>query len=71
MRYELSQYPVFVVDITNSAGGPAVPWASGTTFLNQIPGIPRFSGSEHEKDTVIFEQWLHSFSDARRNFSGQ
>ena len=28
------------------AGGPAVPGASGTTFLNKIPGIPHFSGTE-------------------------
>ena len=28
------------------AGGPAVPGASGTMFLNKIPGIPCFSGSE-------------------------
>ena len=28
------------------AGGPAVLGASGTTFLNKMPGIPHFSGSE-------------------------
>ena len=38
------------------AGSPAVPGASGTMFLNKIPGIPCFSGSEWEKDTVRFEQ---------------
>ena len=52
-------------------GDPAVLGASGTTFLNIIPGIPQFSGSEQEKDTVRFEQWLHSISDGRRNFSEQ
>ena len=53
------------------AGSPAVPGASGTTFLNKMPGIPCFSGSEQEKDTVRFKQWLYSISDARRNFSEQ
>ena len=53
------------------AGSQAVLVASGTTFLNKIPGIPRFPGSECERDTVRFEQWLHSISDARRNFSEQ
>ena len=28
------------------AGGPAVSGASGTMFLNKIPGIPHFSGAE-------------------------
>ena len=28
------------------AGGPAVPEASGTTFLNIMSGIPWFSGTE-------------------------
>ena len=51
------------------AGSPAVLGASSTTFLIKIPSIPWFSGSEQEEDTVIFEQWLHSISDARRNFS--
>ena len=55
----------------NYAGGQALLGASGTTFLNKIPGIPRFSSSEYEKDTLRFEQWLHSISDARRNFSKQ
>ena len=34
------------------AGGSAVPGASGTIILNKIPGIPCFSGTEREKDTV-------------------
>ena len=50
------------------AGGPAVLGESGTTFLNKMPGIPQFSGTEREKDTVRFEQQLHSISDARKNF---
>ena len=37
------------------AGGPAVLGALGTTILNKIPGIPCFSGTEREKDTVWFE----------------
>ena len=53
------------------AGRPAVLGALDTTFLNKIPGIPWFSGSEHEKDAARFEQWLHSISDSRRNFSEQ
>ena len=52
-------------------GGPAVPWASGTTFLSKIPSIPHVSGTEREKDTVWFEQWPHAISDARKNFSEQ
>ena len=53
----------------SNAGGPAVLGASDTTLLNKVPDIPKFSGTEHEKDTVRFEQLLHSISDARRNFS--
>ena len=53
------------------AGGSAVPGASGTTILNKIPGIPHFSGTEWEKDTVEFEQWLHAISDTGKNFNEQ
>ena len=53
------------------AGGPTVLGVSGTTFLNEMPGIPWFSGMEREEDTVRFEQWLHSISDARKNFNNQ
>ena len=53
------------------AGGPAVPGASGTTILNKIPSIPHFSGTKREKDTVQFEQWLHTISDTRKNFNEQ
>ena len=38
-------------------------------LLNMIPGMPRFSGTEREKDTVRFEQWNHVILDACRNFS--
>ena len=41
----------------------------GQPLLNTIPGIPQFSGTEREKDTVQFEQWYHAISDACRNFS--
>ena len=41
----------------------------GQPLLNTIPGIPQFSGTEREKDTVWFEQWYHAISDAHRNFS--
>ena len=50
---------------------PAVLGASGTTFLNKMPGISWISGTEREKDTVRFEQWFHSISDARKNFNDQ
>ena len=35
------------------AGGPAVPGASGTTFLSKIPGIPCFSGTEQERHCQV------------------
>ena len=38
-------------------------------LLNTKPGIPQFSGTEREKDTVQFEQWYHAISDACRKFS--
>ena len=41
----------------------------GQPLLNTIPGIPQFSGTEREKDTVQFEQWYHAILDAHRNFS--
>ena len=44
---------------------------SGTTILNKIPHIPHFSGTEREKDTVQFEQWLHTISDMWKNFNQQ
>ena len=55
----------------SNIGGPAVPGASDITFLNKMPGIPWFSGTQKEKDTARFEQWLHSISDARKNFNDQ
>ena len=45
------------------ADGPTVLRALGTTILNKILGIPCFSGTEREKDTVHFEQWYHAISD--------
>ena len=52
-------------------GSPVVLRVSGTTFLNKKPGLPQFSGMEREKNTVRFEQWLHSISDARKTFNDQ
>ena len=34
-------------------------------------GIPHFSGTERENDTVQFEQWYHAISDAQKNFNEQ
>ena len=53
------------------ACGPSVQGVSGTTFLNKMPRLPWFSGMEREKDTLRFEQWLHSISDARKTFNDQ
>ena len=36
-----------------------------------MPGLPWFSGMGREKDTVRFEQWLHSIADARKTFNEQ
>ena len=51
-----------------------IPVAVGTVgppILNKIPGIPQFSGTEREKDTVWIEQWYHAISDAQKNFNEQ
>ena len=32
----------------------------GQPLLNMIPGMPRFSGTERQKDSVQFEQWYHA-----------
>ena len=37
---------------TSYAGGSAVLGALGATILNKIPGIPCFSGTEREKDSL-------------------
>ena len=52
-------------------GGPSVQGVSGTTFLNKMPRLPQLSGTQREKDTVRFDQWLHSISDARNTFNEQ
>ena len=57
--------------VPSYAGGPSVQGVSGTTFLNKMPGLPQFSSTERGKDTVRFEQWLHSISDARKTFNEQ
>ena len=45
--------------------------AIGQPILNKIPGIPKLSGTEREKDTVWFEHGYHAISDAHKNFSEQ
>ena len=52
-------------------GSSSVQGVSGTTFLNKMPRLPQFSDTEREKDTVRFEQWLHSVSDTRKTFNEQ
>ena len=69
MRTELN--PSIHSGYHSYASSPAVLGASGTTFLNKIPAIPCFSGTEQEEDTVRFEQWLHTISDARKNINEQ
>ena len=53
------------------SGYSAVPGAPSTAILNKLISIPHFSGTEREKDTVQFEQWLHVISDVRKNFNEQ
>ena len=50
---------------------PVALGAVGLPILNKILGIPQFSGTEREKDTVQFEQWYHAISDAWKNFNEQ
>ena len=52
-------------------GGPSVQGVSGTTFLIKMPRLPQLSGTDRKKDTVRFEHWLHSISDARKTFNEQ
>ena len=52
-------------------GYSAVPGTSSTVIMNKIPSTPCFSGTEREKDTVQFEQWVHAISDAGKNFNEQ
>ena len=42
-------YPSIHSRYHSYASGPAVLGTSGTMFLNKMPGIPCFSGSEQEK----------------------
>ena len=55
----------------SQAVSPTALGAIGPTILNKILGIPHFSGTEREKDTVQFEQWYHAISDAQKNFNEQ
>ena len=50
---------------------PVALGAISQPILNKILGIPKFSGTEREKDTVWFEQWYHAISDAHKNFNEQ
>ena len=54
MRYELSPSPVYVVD-TEAMQVAQLCWVHLVPlFFSKISGIPQFSGSELEKDTVRF-----------------
>ena len=55
----------------STAASPAGLEASGPTILNKILGIPCFSSTEREKDTVWFKQWYHAILDAQKNFNEQ
>ena len=55
----------------SQAASPAALRAIVPAILNNILGIPCFSGTEREKDTVWFEQWYHAISDAHKNFNEQ
>ena len=57
--------------VNSYVGGPSVQGVSDTPFLNKMPGLPQCSGMEREKDTVRFEKWFHSISDARKTFNDQ
>ena len=45
--------------------------AIGLPILNKVPGIPQFSGTEREEDTVQFEKWYYAISDAWKIFNEQ
>ena len=47
---------------------PVALGAIGPPIWNKILGIPQFSGTGREKDTVQFEQWYHAISDAHKKF---
>ena len=55
----------------SQAASPTALGAIVPTILNKIQGIPCFSGTEREKDTVWFEQWYHAISNAPKNFNEQ
>ena len=55
----------------SQVASPTALGAIGPTILNKIPGIPHFSGTEREKDTVRFKQRYHAISDAWKNFNEQ
>ena len=53
------------------AASPTALGAIGPTILNKMLGIPHFSSTEREKDTVWFEQWYHVILDVQKNFNKQ
>ena len=55
----------------SNEASPAVLGATVPIILNKILGIPHFSGTEREKDTVQFKEWNHAISDAQKNFNEQ
>ena len=55
----------------SQAASPTTLGAIGPTILNKILGIPHFSGTEREKDTLQFKPWYHNISDAWKNFNEQ
>ena len=55
----------------NYAGSSAVQGISSTTILNKIPSMSYISDTQREKDTVQFDQWLHTISDTRKYFKVQ
>ena len=60
-----------LIPISVQSGYSALSWASSEAILNKISGIPHFSGTEREKDTAQFKQWLHAISTARKSYSEQ
>ena len=55
----------------SQAASPTALGAIDPATLNKIPGIPHFSGTDREKDTVQFKQWYHGISDTQKNFNKQ
>ena len=39
-----------IPSIYSYAGGPSVQGVSGTTFINKLPRLPQFSGTQRERE---------------------